>query len=222
MARLPAIACAAAFALVSLPSSAATLQLWQGIPNSQEQGTTYAWPLVLQAVDDTGAPLPNVAVTFATDASCGSLEGATSATVLTDSEGLADAPLFTAASSERYCDLTADASGAATFTHSTYEFSADHVVIGMPATYSVQPNGIIDIVATFSADGVPVFLPPVTVQVSAAPNGATAVGPTNPLFLYYATELRLDRLRGNTKQGRYTITVTRGPVSATTLIDQHK
>ena len=221
MARTHTLA-AAVFAFVPLAVAATTLEVWQPIPHSQEGGTTSPYSLTLLARDDAGASAAGVAVTYSTSPDCGSFQGANSVTVVTDADGHAPAPPFTATASERYCEVTADADAAASFSQSIYEFSADHVVIDVPASISVQPGEHFGIPVSFSADGVPIFPPPIGLDITSAPNGASASGPGNFLLLIDTTQFTISRLTANSKQGRYTISVSRGPVSATTLVDQHK
>ena len=124
-------------------------------------------------------------------------------------------------SSELYCRVTLNVSPISAWQWDIYEFSADHVVVGnLPASLSTVPGQVFNIVATFTADGVPILPPPVSVDVTAAPNGASATLTNQPITSLDSNAVSL-RFLANGKSGRYTITVRRGPVQATVEVKQN-
>lgn len=190
-------------------------------PLSLEGGATTLAPFTVFAMDpDTFAPLPGLAVTFSTEADCGTFAGSTSVTAATDGIGRADSPLFTALSSERFCHVFIEVEGRASVIDlPVYEFTADHVVVHVPAEISVPTSQQFQVLATFTADGVPIFGPPIQVHVTSAPNGASATVVPNQIVPVSETDL-LIKFTANSKSGRYTITVQRGPSQATIAVIQ--
>jgi len=187
-------------------------------PLSLERGKTTAAPFSVWATNADRAPMPGLAVTFSTEAGCGSFAGSAVVTTQTNAEGRADSPLFTALASERFCHVfIAVERHVSVIDLAVYEFSADHVVIDVPAEISVATSQPYQVQARFSADGIPVYAPPVDVRVTSAPNGASArIDPTGD----DGESLTL-HLFANAKSGRYAITVQRGPVQATIAVKQN-
>ena len=74
---------------------------------------------------------------------------------------------------------------------------------------------------TFTADGVGIYPLPISVDITPAPNGATAYLLNNrPEASFDSNSVAL-YFRGSEKTGnRYTITVRRGPVQATVEVKQ--
>jgi hypothetical protein len=85
---------AAVFNLTNSPVHA--LQAIAGTPQSAKVHTAYATSFQVRVTDSSGNPLPGISVTFQAPGSGASGSFATSATVQTDLNGIATAPVFTA------------------------------------------------------------------------------------------------------------------------------
>jgi protocatechuate 3,4-dioxygenase beta subunit len=89
----------AVFSLEDLPGPPATLTAGVGDDQQAELGQPFAIPLAVTVRDADGNPVPGVSVTFSAPTSGASgtfAGGGTSVTVMTDSDGVAVAPTFTA------------------------------------------------------------------------------------------------------------------------------
>jgi hypothetical protein len=107
-----------AFNLTNTPGQAAAIVALSGTPQQARIGTAYANPLQAQVTDKFGNPVAGALVTFTIQASRAAGVFAGSATVTTDSNGIATAPSLTAnntAGSFTVTAVTAGVSKPATF-----------------------------------------------------------------------------------------------------------
>jgi hypothetical protein len=188
-------------------------------PLSLETGATTFAPFSVFTTDEFNNPVQGIGVTFGTDPACGTFAGASVVSTVTADFGRADSPLFTALAAERFCRVYVEVEGrASTIEMEVYEFSADRVVIQVPAAIEVPTGRRFHLQAVFTADGVPVYPVPIQVHVTSAPNGATAT--VDPNALSDGSNVLAIPFFANGKSGHYTITVQRGPVSATAAVVQ--
>jgi hypothetical protein len=94
------------------------------------------------------------------------------------------------------------------------------VISNLPASLGIAPGQTFTLEPTFTADGVGIYPLPISIDITAAPNGAGASLLNQPFASFDSNRVTL-YFRAYDKTGnKYTITVRRGPVQATVEVKQ--
>ena len=199
----------------------ASATLVSGPPASVEVGQTMIVPWVVRVADPSGQAVAGVPVDFLT--SCSSFGGAYKVRVLSDLNGLAVSPPFTAMA-VGFCNVSTETAGVPldrSIDLSIYVFDPAKVVITPSQRQVVTREGArFSVDVAFTESGYPIYGPPFDVQVVAEPHGASAtlVREQTP----YQSNVATLEFAANGKHGDYAIVIRRGPVRTRIAVEQRK
>jgi len=213
-----------ALLMAGLPlDSAARGLFFEGGVDSVAIGTTSYIQYYTLVHDDNLVAEPGVHFIYDVDPSCGSFDGNASFESLTDANGRAISPFLTGTALTLSCAVSLTVDGAADpLLLSVHVFSpAATVYTPESATVDSFTGVFFEVVFLMTESGLPVNLLPVTVQIGAAPNGASATLRQDPLYLLNSGRVTIPLL-ANEKQGRYDVTSTNSGHAALVTVNQRK
>ncbi|HTM51704.1 MAG TPA: Ig-like domain-containing protein, partial [Bryobacteraceae bacterium] len=203
----------AAFALTNTVGVPASITTTAGSPQSATVNTAFATALKATVRDASGNPVPNVSVTFTAPASGASGAFGGSATVTTDSGGVATAPTFTANSVAGTYNVNASTAGVASpaafaLTNTPGPPAAILTTAGSPQTTTVNTAFPTALKATVrDANSNPV--PGVSVTFAAPASGASGTFGGSPTVTTDSSGVATaPTFTANGTAGSYTVTAT--------------
>ena len=203
--------------------SAARGLFFEGGVDSVAIGTTSFIQYYTTVHDDNLVVEPGVHFVYDVDPSCGSFDGSPSFEGVTDANGRAISPFLTGTALTLSCALSLTVDGVADPLLLSVHVFSPAATVYTPESAAVDSfTGVgFEVVFLMTESGLPVNLLPVTVQIGAAPNGASATLRQDPLYLLNSGRVTIPLL-ANEKQGRYDVTSTNSGHAALVTVNQRK
>ena len=203
--------------------SAARGLFFEGGVDSVAIGTTSFIQYYTTVHDDNLVVEPGVHFVYDVDPSCGSFDGSPSFEGVTDANGRAISPFLTGTALTLSCALSLTVDGVADPLLLSVHVFSPAATVYTPESAAVDSfTGVgFEVVFLMTESGLPVNLLPVTVQIAAAPNGASATLRQDPLYLLNSGRVTIPLL-ANEKQGRYDVTSTNSGHAALVTVNQRK
>jgi len=203
--------------------SAARGLFFEGGVDSVAIGTTSFIQYYTTVHDDNLVVEPGVHFVYDVDPSCGSFDGSPSFEGVTDANGRAISPFLTGTALTLACTVSLTVDGVADPLLLSVHVFSPAATVYTPESAAVDSfTGVgFEVVFLMTESGLPVNLLPVTVQIAAAPNGASATLRQDPLYLLNSGRVTIPLL-ANEKQGRYDVTSTNSGHAALVTVNQRK